>query len=323
MLSVIMLVRNSTQACEDVIQALRKHFTQIETTMRPHFICMCNAVNEVELIKLESMNFDTLISSRERLTYGVAMNCLISDVRTQYALILSDGWMFTNFDKVPFVANAIRIFVTDNNISQVKLGKRQRLDCEESPSLEDGTFLSPDRTFGFCARNSSAEDDEFNFVPSIIRMSALYELGPISEDIAHQREFEKEISARSKGKFVSATNPRLSCLFAEQSEVKAPRGATRPHILGDDARSARSQSNLTPGNGKVACLVTAYRRPNNLARQLRAVEQQTVRPSEIAIWRNFHLDHDFDQDTLNRFPNIVSSNHNWGVWPRFLFCNEF
>ena len=69
--------------------------------------------------------------------------------------------------------------------------------------------------------------------------------------------------------------------------------------------------------------MTAYRRPQNLAIQLEALEKQSIKPAEIAIWHNHHAEHPFDSATLNRYPNITSTNHNWGVWPRFLFCSEF
>jgi len=68
----------------------------------------------------------------------------------------------------------------------------------------------------------------------------------------------------------------------------------------------------------IGCILTVYRRPNNLAAQLAAVQQQTVRPKSILIWHNAG-------DVLFTAPAgipCVKADPNMGVWPRFLIGME-
>ena len=48
------------------------------------------------------------------------------------------------------------------------------------------------------------------------------------------------------------------------------------------------------GVPKVACLLTAFRRPENLKPQLDAVFSQSIKPAEVALWHNFHEGVEFD-----------------------------
>ena len=45
--------------------------------------------------------------------------------------------------------------------------------------------------------------------------------------------------------------------------------------------------------------------------------------SETALWVNHDPETEFDEALLKGIPHVRSSNRNWGVWPRFLFCAEF
>lgn len=69
----------------------------------------------------------------------------------------------------------------------------------------------------------------------------------------------------------------------------------------------------------VSVLLTAYRRPEYLTEQIDAVRAQSVAPSEIVVWHNRHLDHEFPEHLFQGLP-VISCFPNQGVWPRFHFC---
>lgn len=68
----------------------------------------------------------------------------------------------------------------------------------------------------------------------------------------------------------------------------------------------------------IGCILTAYKRPQNLIAQLKAVTAQTITPSDILIWNNS------GNPLANIDPNIrvVTATPNMGVWPRFLIGME-
>jgi GT2 family glycosyltransferase len=76
----------------------------------------------------------------------------------------------------------------------------------------------------------------------------------------------------------------------------------------------------------IAAVLTLYRRPHTLEEQLRAVKNQTIKPSEIIIWKNGADDIKFPtiSPELLEGVTIINSSKNFGVWARFsvaLLCN--
>ncbi len=67
----------------------------------------------------------------------------------------------------------------------------------------------------------------------------------------------------------------------------------------------------------ITVVLTCYRRPEYLAKQIESIRNQTVRPKEIWIWVNDHLDNqnidfsDFDADRVFR------NDYNWKFYGRF------
>ena len=47
----------------------------------------------------------------------------------------------------------------------------------------------------------------------------------------------------------------------------------------------------------ITAILNCYRRPQNLIPQIQALVSQTVKPTEIWIWKNYHPDQDlFDME---------------------------
>ena len=64
-------------------------------------------------------------------------------------------------------------------------------------------------------------------------------------------------------------------------------------------------------------ILTLYRRPQNLARQIEALRSQTLPPKEIWIWINDHVDNSdlcFDYLDCDR---IIDSSYNFKFFGRF------
>lgn len=68
----------------------------------------------------------------------------------------------------------------------------------------------------------------------------------------------------------------------------------------------------------VSVMLTAFKRPHNLARQVDAIRNQTVKPREVWLFHNG--DEELPRDI--QVDNILSASTNLGVWPRFTLAME-
>lgn len=71
----------------------------------------------------------------------------------------------------------------------------------------------------------------------------------------------------------------------------------------------------------ITAVLNGYRRPDNLSEQVRALADQTVKPSEILVWHNatgtaaISQNHDVAAASKSAY-----SNTNFGVWARFAYA---
>ncbi len=170
---------------------------------------MDNGSAQCERLQLEAMGFDTLLLSRENLGIGPAMNRLASIVRTPYILNLQDDWLLNNPNRIPFFSQALRIFDSDAKIGQIKLDNCHHLDFKDR-TFYDGPFQVNDCKANFYIQNPDVLWGGFTFPPAITRMSAIYAIGPFTEEQPFRRGWaESEYSSRSSRKFVSVKSPEL------------------------------------------------------------------------------------------------------------------
>lgn len=67
----------------------------------------------------------------------------------------------------------------------------------------------------------------------------------------------------------------------------------------------------------IGILLTSFRRPHTLAKQLAAIRGQSI-SSEVVVWHN---DGGVSPDLeAMRGCRVIAANYNTGVWPRFAFC---
>lgn len=69
----------------------------------------------------------------------------------------------------------------------------------------------------------------------------------------------------------------------------------------------------------ISVVLNGYKRPNNLNEQLEALNNQTVKPSEILVWYNNPGDDNINYDIGTQVP-VAYCNYNFGVWARFYFA---
>ena len=73
----------------------------------------------------------------------------------------------------------------------------------------------------------------------------------------------------------------------------------------------------------ITAILNCYRRPQNLQPQIQAILKQTVAPTEIWVWKNYHPDQDsFDWSAFNMYARqagirVIESNYNWKYCGRF------
>ena len=68
----------------------------------------------------------------------------------------------------------------------------------------------------------------------------------------------------------------------------------------------------------ITAILNAYRRPHTIKSQIESLQNQSVRPDEIWVWRNYHPDFNIDLSSLS-IDKYCDSNHNWKYFGRFAF----
>jgi hypothetical protein len=73
-------------------------------------------------------------------------------------------------------------------------------------------------------------------------------------------------------------------------------------------------------NPSITTILNCFRRPHSLKTQYNAVKNQSIKSSEIMIWKNHPMNEiKFDFSEMNDCL-ISSNNANYGVWSRFAFA---
>ena len=67
----------------------------------------------------------------------------------------------------------------------------------------------------------------------------------------------------------------------------------------------------------ITAILNGFRRPQHIQMQINHILNQTVKPEEIWLWRNYHEDWNVDLDTLQGINKYCDSNHNWKYFGRF------
>jgi hypothetical protein len=73
---------------------------------------------------------------------------------------------------------------------------------------------------------------------------------------------------------------------------------------------------------EISVMLTAFKRPKTLQRQINAINAQTMPVREIWLYHNNHKKFRLDGHTVP-VDRIISTFPNLGVWPRFLACMDF
>ena len=65
-------------------------------------------------------------------------------------------------------------------------------------------------------------------------------------------------------------------------------------------------------------VLNLYKRPHRLSEQIDSIQNQSVKPKEIMIWRN-NSDLCIDE-SITRYHTYSDNNKNFGVWARFVYA---
>lgn len=68
---------------------------------------------------------------------------------------------------------------------------------------------------------------------------------------------------------------------------------------------------------QITAILNGYKRPDFLSEQINAINNQTIKPADIMMWKNG--DTPFPQNLLNNL-TTASCNKNLGVWARFAYA---
>lgn len=69
----------------------------------------------------------------------------------------------------------------------------------------------------------------------------------------------------------------------------------------------------------ITVILNGYKRKENLTEQYRALQNQTIKPSETLLWYNSPEEGDYNYE-LGRHIPVAYCNYNFGVWARFAFA---
>ncbi len=75
----------------------------------------------------------------------------------------------------------------------------------------------------------------------------------------------------------------------------------------------------------VSVVLSTYKRPEVLEKQLKAIEEQTLKPKEILLFQdgiNGNYSINFSDELIKRFNNVEISQNNKGVWARFDYARK-
>lgn len=67
----------------------------------------------------------------------------------------------------------------------------------------------------------------------------------------------------------------------------------------------------------ITAILNGYRRPQHIQTQINHILNQTVKPEEIWLWRNYHEDWNIELPTLQGIDKYCESNYNWKYFGRF------
>ncbi|SFT54026.1 Glycosyl transferase family 2 [Selenomonas sp. GACV-9] len=75
----------------------------------------------------------------------------------------------------------------------------------------------------------------------------------------------------------------------------------------------------------VSVILTTYKKPDALEKQLKVLQNQSLKPKEIILYQdgiNGRYKIDFDRELLDEFDRCVISKENYGVWKRFEIAKD-
>lgn len=75
----------------------------------------------------------------------------------------------------------------------------------------------------------------------------------------------------------------------------------------------------------ISVVLTAYKKPDALVRQLDAIEKQTIKPKEVFLFQDGIADNyeiSFKENVLSRFTDCMICKENFGVWKRFEYAKN-
>ena len=78
-------------------------------------------------------------------------------------------------------------------------------------------------------------------------------------------------------------------------------------------------------NKDITVVLTLYKRPYNLRKQLEYIKRQTIKPAEILLFKDKPNDGsniEIPQDIISEFDNIEIAEQNIGVWGRFKYAQR-
>ena len=162
-----------------------------------------------------------LFSPRAIRDLGLALNRLLSHVRTPYFLLLPDDWLLDNPKKAPFIRKALAILECDGRIGNVNLDGQYFLEFNDR-LLYAGPFRTPVGDPEYFVRNPALPWAGFHLSPMIGRTAAFHDVGPFREDQPLQRRWAELDYARRFGeRWVAAKSPALS-LFQHVGHEPCP-----------------------------------------------------------------------------------------------------
>jgi GT2 family glycosyltransferase len=74
-------------------------------------------------------------------------------------------------------------------------------------------------------------------------------------------------------------------------------------------------------NNEITAILNCYRRPWSFEEQYNSIQNQTIKPKDILVWKNYYSDtaNSFSKDVLN-LCKVADCNSNFGVWSRFAYA---
>ena len=218
-LSVVLCASKGLENPWSLLRSLRVHIRKYEPSLNVTYHGLLNAgsiTNITSQLSSKRFGFDMLTIVRSKIGLGASINHVISQVRSDYVLFLTDNLEYHNNSCIRFITESIRIMNKDARISCIKYDDDVST-LIQNISVHSGPFYSHQCGPRYYVQNPAVPEGWLWMFPSLIRTSSLRWLGPHPEVQSSTLMTDKKWTEQYSQRWVCAISPDMNIFLHHQS----------------------------------------------------------------------------------------------------------